>query len=137
MENQQGVKRYAIPRTIQALAADSPLLCQIDNAVFLRKYAGIYWEVWKGHYIAALDEMTGLLLENKVSGGRELFLTLFISLAAMEEQVPAFIFGKMQLAEHYLRQGRREQARAVVSDLTEMGVEDAELETLRRRSQKQ
>ena len=43
----------------------------------------------------------------------------------------------MQLAEHYLRQGRREQARAVVSDLTEMGVEDAELETLRRRSQKQ
>ena len=52
----------------------------------------------------------------------------------MEEQVPAFIFGKKQLARLYLRQGRREQVHTIVSDLTEMGVEDAELEILRRES---
>ena len=50
----------------------------------------------RNHYIAALDEMTGLLLENKVSGGRELFLTLFISLAAMEAQVQVGEDGKHQ-----------------------------------------
>ena len=128
------IKRYDIAGMIRALAVEEPLLCQIDNAAFLRKYTGVYWKVWKGDLFGALDEMTGLLLENKVSSGREMFLTLFISLAAMEEQVPAFIFGKKQLARLYLRQGRREQVHAIVSDLTEMGVEDAELEILRRES---
>lgn len=128
------IKRYDIAGIIRALAVEEPLLCQIDNAAFLRKYTGVYWKVWKGDLFGALDEMTGLLLENKVSSGREMFLTLFISLAAMEEQVPAFIFGKKQLARLYLRQGRREQVHTIVSDLTEMGVEDAELEILRRES---
>nr|WP_325214533.1 glycosyltransferase [uncultured Oscillibacter sp.] len=135
IEDGRESKRYDAAGMICALAVEKPLLCQIDNAVFLRKYAGIYRKVWQGDFLAALDEMTGLLLENKVSGGREMFLTLFISLAAVEEQVPAFIFGKMQLAGLYLRQGRREQARVIVSDLTDMGVEDAELEILRRESQ--
>lgn len=135
IEDGRESKRYDAAGMICALAVEKPLLCQIDNAVFLRKYAGIYRKVWKGDFLAALDEMTGLLLENKVSGGREMFLTLFISLAAVEEQVPAFIFGKMQLAGLYLRQGRREQARVIVSDLTDMGVKDAELEILRRESQ--
>ena len=117
---------------LRALAVEEPLLCRIDDMAFLRRYAGVYRKVWKGERLAALDEMTGLLLENQVDGGREVFLTLFVSLAALENQAPAFIFGKMQLAELYLRQGRREQCRVVVADLTEMGVESEELEALRR-----
>lgn len=134
MENGREVKRYNIAGMICALAVEKPLLCQINNAVFLRKYAGIYRKVWTGDFLTALDEMTGLLLENKVSSARETFLTLYISLSAVTEQAPAFIFGKMQLAELYLRQGRREQVHVIVSDLTDMGVEDADLEILRRES---
>lgn len=125
-------KSYDIVGTLRALAVEKPLLCQIDDAVFLRRHAGIYCKVWRGDYLAALDEMTGLLLGNRTGSRREVFLTLFIALAALEEHVPAFIFGKVQLACLYLRQGHREEARAIAAELTEMGVEDRELEELRR-----
>lgn len=130
MENNQGIKKYSIPETIQALASDNPLLCQITDTVFLRKYGKIYQKVWKREYINALDEMTGLLLENKVSSGRETFLNLYISLAAYEDQAPAFIFGKRQLAWLYLRQNRLDECRSVIKDLEEMGAMDDELNTI-------
>lgn len=132
LRNNQGVKKYAIPETIRALAVNDPLLCQISDAVFLRKYGDIYQKVWRGDHLTALDNMAGLLIEERVDGGRETFLTLFISLAALEEQAPAFIFGKLQLAELYFCQNRREECRAIVSELEEMGLEDEALAGLRR-----
>lgn len=125
------IKKYTLLETIQALAADQPLLCWIEDSVFLRKYGNIYQMVFQGNRLSALDEMTGLLLENKVSGGLETFLTLFISLAAMEEQVQAFVFGKLRLADLYLRQNRREECRVIVADMTKMGVESEELNAIR------
>lgn len=131
LRSNQGVKKYALPETVQALAADNPLLCRINDAVFLRKYGELYEKVWKGERLDALDGMAGLLMDGKVSGGRETFLELFISLAAMENQIPAFIIGKMQLADLYFRQNRREECRSIILDLTEMGVENDELSSLR------
>lgn len=131
LRSNQGVKKYALPETVQALAADDPLLCRINDAVFLRKYGKLYEKVWKGERLDALDGMAGLLMDGKVSGGRETFLELFISLAAMENQIPAFIIGKMQLADLYFRQNRREECRSIILDLTEMGVENDELSSLR------
>lgn len=131
LRSNQGIKKYALPETVQALAADDPLLCRINDAVFLRKYGELYEKVWKGERLDALDGMAGLLMDGKVSGGRETFLELFISLAAMENQIPAFIIGKMQLADLYFRQNRREECRSIILDLTEMGVENDELSSLR------
>lgn len=127
MEQNRAVKKYAIPAMIRALAADHPALCRIDDGVFLRKHTGIYRKVWQGEYIDALDEMTGMLLENKANSGLETFLQLYIFLAAMEDQAPAFIFGKLQLAALYLRQNRKEECRIVANDLIEMGVDDEKL----------
>lgn len=132
MEKNRDVKQYPIPETIRALAADDPTLCQIDDPAFLRAYGSVYRKVWQGRRLDALDEMAGLLMEDRGGGGRETLLTLFVSLAALENQVPAFLFGKIQLAELYLRQGRREECRAILSDLAEMGVEGEELDALRR-----
>lgn len=133
METNQGVRKYAIPEAIQALAADEPLLRQIEDSVFLRKYAGIYRLVWQGERLAALEEMTGLLLENRVSGGREAFLQLYISLSALLEQAPAFVYGKLRLAQLYFRQERLSECRAIVTELEEMGLTDSdELDALRR-----
>lgn len=137
LRSNQGVKKYALPETVQALAADNPLLCRINDAVFLRKYGELYEKVWKGECLDALDEMAGLLMDGKVSGGRETFLELFISLAATENQIPAFIIGKMQLADLYFRQNRREECRSIILDLTEMGVENDELSGLRQKLETQ
>lgn len=132
LRDNKDVKKYAVAKAIRALAVTNPLLCQIDDAVFLRKYGDIYEKIWKEEYLVALDEMAGLLIEDQVSGGRETFLSVFISLAAMKEQIPAFIFGKLQLAKLYLRQGRLKECRAAVAELVEMGLDDEELTALRR-----
>lgn len=131
VEQGRSAEKYAVPHLIRTLAADDPVLCRIDDGVFLQKYAGLYRKARQGEYLDALDEMTGLLLENKVSGGEETFLQLFISLAAMEDQAPAFIFGKLQLAIWYLHQDRKEPCRALVDELAEMGVGDETLADIR------
>lgn len=132
METNQAVRKYAIPEAIRALAADNPLLCQIGDTVFLRKYAGIYLMVWQDETLAALEEMTGLLLEERVAGGQEIFLQLYISLAAVLEQAPAFVYGKVKLAQFYFRQKRLPECRDIVRELEEMGLADSEeLDVLR------
>lgn len=132
VEQGRNVKKYALAETIQALAADCPLLCQINDATFLKRYGGIYWKVWQEDYLAALDEMTGLLMENQIRGGRETFLKLYISLSALLEQANAFIFGKLRLAELYFGQNRLAECRDLVGELEEMGLgEENEVQTLR------
>ncbi len=125
------VKQYDLPGTVKALAADTLLLCQIEDTAFLRKYGALYLMVWRGETLPALDEMTGLLLEDQVTGGKETFLQLYISLAAVEEQSPAFLYGKLQLARLYLSQGKRSECRIIVDELAEMGLEHEELSRLR------
>lgn len=133
METNQGVRKYAIPEIIRALAEDKPLLRGIGDAVFLRKYAQIYELVWRGEALAALEEMTGLLLEDRADGGQETFLRLYVSLSAALEQAPAFVFGKLKLAQLCFRQKRLPECRAVVTELEEMGLTDSEeLNALRR-----
>lgn len=124
--------KYDLAGSVQALAVDNPLLCQIRETVFLCEYSQIYLMVWRGECLHALESMTGLLLENQVHGGLETFLNLYVSLAASTGQAPAFIFGKLQLAKFFLRQGRREECRAAADELAEMGLEDEELAALRR-----
>lgn len=122
----QGVKKYNILKVIQALAVNKPLLCQIQDGVFLRKYGKLYMAIWRGEYLPALEEMTGLLLDNQVSGGMETFLKLYISLAAVTEQAPAFIYGKLQLVQFYLQQNRLSECKFELSDLEDMGLSDDE-----------
>lgn len=118
----QGVKKYALTETIQALAVDRPLLCQIGDTVFLKKYGELYWEVWQEKYLSALDEMTGLLMNGQVRSGQETFLKLYLALAASLEQAAAFVFGKLRLAELYWRQKRPAECRNLVAELEEMGL---------------
>lgn len=132
VEQGRGVKKYGLTKMIQALAADNPLLCQIDDAVFLKQYGELYWKVWQGNLLPALDEMTGSLMENQVRSSRETFLELYLSLAASLEQPAAFVFGKLRLAELYLGQNRTAESRGIVKDLEEMGLgKDDEVRALR------
>lgn len=93
------IKKYDLVKLLQVLAADKPLLCQIGDVVFLKKWSALYLMVWKGERFAALEEMTGLLLNNQVMRDTETFLNPYIPLAALENQAPAFLFGKLELAK--------------------------------------
>lgn len=133
IEKNQYIKKYNLIGMVQSVAANNLFLCQITDIAFLRRYRDVYLTVWSGKYQQALDEMAGLLLADRVTGGKEAFLNLFISLAAVLEQAPAFVFGKFQLAELLLRQGRLADCQAIIRDMEDMGMSDSEeLLSLRR-----
>ncbi len=109
----------------------SPLSCAQD-AGFFRKYTDICQAVLAGEQIVALDQMTGLLLEEKELYSTENFLQIYLYLAALENQTSAFIFGKIKLAQFYIQQNRTEECGILLSELEEMGVEENnELKELR------
>jgi len=122
------IRQYNPAEILRNLAVDRPLLCTLDDTVFLRKYPDIYWKIWQDNTFEALDDMTGLLLENKVRSAAETFLQLYISAAACLDQAPAFVFGKTHLAQLYQRENRMEEYQAIALELKEMlkelGVEE-------------
>ena len=127
-------KQYNLGEILQILAREKPLLSWISNIGFIRKYPEIYWMIWQEQTLEALDIMTELLLENRVQSTEEEFLQLYLSAAALLEQIPAFLFGKMKLAQSYLRQRRTEDCQAILNELEKMGMEEnEELADIRRK----
>lgn len=125
-------KQFDLGQTLGSLIpAKTPLQGMTDTR-FFREYSEVCMLVLSEDYSAALEQMTGLLLEQKKLYAKEVFLELYLSLSALEEQVPAFLFGKMQLAWLCLNQGRREECQALADELTEMGLDSEELSELRR-----
>ena len=126
IQGERYTKQYDLGAMLQALAQDKPLLRGISDFGFLRQYCRIYWLVWKEQNLEELDAMTGLLLENRVQSFEEEFLQLYLSVAALLEEIPAFLFGKIKTAQFYLRRRRKEDCRAILSELEAMGMEDNE-----------
>lgn len=115
-------KKFDLCAMVQALTADKPLLKDISDKRFLRRYGDIYLSVWRERYVEALDAMTGLLLNGEKAD--EVFLQLYLSLAALLNKPEAFVFGKVCQAKVHLRRGEKDSCRAVLDELAEMGVEE-------------
>lgn len=131
---QKHTKKYDLYAMVRTLSADRALLRDVDDKKFLRRYGSVYLSVWRGQYAKALDEMTGVLLDGTRVG--ETFLQLYLSLAALQNQTEAFVFGKVKLAALKLREGDKDACRGVLDDLAEMGVEEnEEIAALRREAQ--
>ena len=131
IQKKQYTKQYDLGSALQALALDIPLLSGIKSTIFMRNYTDIYWLIWQGHTVEALDKMTELLLEGCVHSATEIFLQLYLHIAAQLEVVSAFIYGNIRLAEFHLQQGRADACRKILIELKEMGVEEnAEIECL-------
>lgn len=125
-------RQYDLGQMLGSLIpAKTPLEGMTDTR-FFREYSDICMLVLSENYSAALEQMTGLLLEGKKLYAAEQFLELYLSLSALENQAPAFLFGKMQLAWLYLKQGKQEECQALADELAEMGVDSEELSELRR-----
>lgn len=126
------VKQYDLGLLLCGLLpAGSPLRGVADTRFYM-KYAPACGLILRGERLAALDWMTSLLLEDKKLYDGERFLEVYLTLAALEEQTPAFLFGKLRLARLLLEQGQREKSRAVANELTEMGLENEDMDALLR-----
>ncbi len=117
-------EQYDIPKMLRELSRDNPVLCEISDKTFLRKYGDLYTMIAEEDYAAALDKMTDILLGSALPG--ETFLSVYLSLAAGLECADEFIFGKIKLAMFYVNEKRLDECRAVLGELSEMGVEDNE-----------
>lgn len=115
-------KKYNLGVTMQRLAINHKLLFQIDDLDFMLQFTNIYGLLWEDKYIEALDQMTGILLENKFETGKETFLNLYIDLAALQSQEKAFVFGKIQLANFYLQNNALQETRTILGELKELGL---------------
>ncbi len=125
-------KQYDLGRLLCGLLPGTSPLRGIADARFYRKYARACAPVLREDYWTALDEMTSVLLENQKLYDGERFLDVYLSVAALERQEPAFLFGNVRLAQLLLREGQREKSRAIVDELAEMGLENEETAALRR-----
>jgi glycosyltransferase involved in cell wall biosynthesis len=124
LRNNEQSKRFDLCAMIRALSADKPLLADCCEKKFLRRHGDIYLAVWRGQYAQALDKMTGLLLDGEKTD--ETFLSLYLSLAALQNQPEAFVFGKVRLAQLLLRKGEKKACADILGELAEMGVEENE-----------
>lgn len=107
---------------IHKLATNKAMLFWIDDPMFFHCYGSAYWAVWQEHYQEALEEMAGLVLDEKVKCAQETFYRLFIDLAAKLEQANAFLVGKIRLAQFYLTQRQYKECEALVIELEELGL---------------
>lgn len=123
-------EQYDLGEILYGMIPDSLPLHGIADTRFFREYAENCMLILKRNYADALEQMTGLLFERQKLYDGERFLNIYLTLAALENHVPAFIFGKLQLAKLFLRQDRREECRAVVDELVEMGIDNDELTAL-------
>lgn len=130
-------KQYDLGAVLHRLVPKGSPLQSIEDTRFFRTYAQDCADILKENNIAALDHMTRLLLEGKVLYAQEQFLDVYLSLAALENQVPAFLFGKLQLATLCLNEGRKEACRTIIKELTEMGLENEEFSALCRELEEQ
>lgn len=102
-------------------------ICQIYNIdanQFLDDYNYSYFLVKKKKYDEALEYMTNVLIKNN-SNNKD-FLNLYISVAAIQNRVNEFIFGKVKLAKYYASNNKYSDCKMILDELTDMGVEDDE-----------
>lgn len=125
MEEEQ-YPEYALGAMLHGLLPEDSPLYLVTDPQFFRQYADIPRMILKGGYLAALDKMTECLLSVKIFCDREEFLQVYLILAALVEQIPAFIFGKIRLAELYQQVGRLDDCRNVIAELEEMGAGEHE-----------
>lgn len=124
-------KQYNLGETLHRLIPSGSPLQGISDTRFFREYALACMLILREDYSAALDQLTGILFERKKLYYGEQFLNVYLSLAALENHAPAFVFGKFQLGKLYLRQNRLKECRAAIDELVEMGIDNDELAELR------
>lgn len=120
------VKVYDFPLMLGNLASENSLVSTVKSAEFIKFYTDAYSLVWNSENTEALDKMTEILFSGNELNCAEDFLNLYVTLAALENHVEAFLFGNIQKAYLFIDEKRFDEARQIVNDLVEMGAGESE-----------
>ena len=109
---------------IKKLFSENSLLAEIKNEEFFACFPDVSRAVLTSQNILALDKMTEILFSGNELNCPEDFLNLYVTLAALENHADAFIFGNIQKAYLFIDEKRSDDARQIVNDLVEMGLDE-------------
>ncbi len=114
-------KVYDFPLMLGNLASENSVVSTVKSAEFIRLYTDAYSLVWNSKNTEALNKMTEILFSGNELNCPEDFLNLYVTLAALENHVDAFLFGNIQKAYLFIDEKRFDEAKQIVNDLIEMG----------------
>lgn len=106
------------------LIPGNTLVSDVKNEEFFALYISVVKLVLTSQNSMALDRMTEIMLSGEEVNCAEDFLNVYIKLAALENHVEAFIFGNIQKAYLFIDEKRYNEARRIVNDLVEMGLDE-------------
>ena len=90
----------------------------------LSQFFSVYSHLLEKDYLPALEEMTDLLLNHRVKDAQEVFFQVYLTLAALLQQEPAYLFGKIQMAEYLFSAKHYQEAAQIVAELEKMGLSE-------------
>lgn len=125
-KNDSILKQYDFASMLQKLSSEHSLVKNIEDVEFVRLYNSVYRLLWNVQNSEALQKMIEILLSGNELECPEDFLNVFVTLAALENNVDAFIFGNIQKAYLFIDEKRFDEAKRIVTDLIEMGLSDNE-----------
>ncbi len=106
---------------IKKLLPENTLLSGVKSEEFFSYYVDVTRLVLALQNTEALSEMTEILFSGNELNCPEDFLNLYVTLAALENHVEAFLFGNIQKAYLFIDEKRFDEAKQIVNDLVEMG----------------
>ncbi len=119
-------RTYNLPQIVINLLPEGTPVSDIENEKFFNLYAGICKMVLALQNKDALEKMTEILFSGNELNCPEDFLNLYVTLAALENHIEAFLFGNIQKAYLFVDEKRFDEARQIVNDLVEMGAGESE-----------
>ena len=119
-------KQVDLGAVLGAVIPERTILSGMTDTRFFRTYSDVCLLILSENYAEALEQMTTILLEQERVYGEEVFLAAYLSVAALENQIPAFLYGKIRLAALFLDEGRIAECKDILNELSEMGAGDHE-----------
>lgn len=133
IDQRKYTKQFDLGKLLNRLIPDGFLLKDECDTRFFSTYAESCRLVLENRLDSALEQMTGILLENDTLYAEDRFLKLYLSIAALQNQIPAFLYGNIRLAYLCFNEGRYDECSSILNDLDEMGAgEQDEILELRR-----
>lgn len=79
---------------------------------------------------SVLNQMTQLLENGLVDVAQNTFYRIYIYLAAYNEKIPEFLFGKIEYAKYLLKNKNKESCQYLIDELKEMNIDNDEIKQL-------
>lgn len=115
-----------IVNLLSALTDELPICQTATTHRFISHFPKVYTLLLHSEHLQALEEMTDLLLNHRVKDAQEVFFQVYLTLSALLQQEPAYLFGKIQWAEYLFSDKRYEESAQVVEELEKMGLSEHE-----------